>query len=106
MPGGQDYRKGHAEAEEKKHQGKPAIHHIEIHPLMGGGHHIQRHFHPNGLGGYLEPEGTKFSAHQGPEALQHIAKHAGIAARIEGEGEGSPGEEASENAAEERAEKE
>lgn len=104
MAGGYDHRKKAAEAEEKTRESKPKIHHIEVHPAMGEhSHRVERHFHPNDDGSFPTPKSKSFSLDRGPQALAHIAKHAGIAARVEG-GESSPGEEAAETPQEEAAE--
>ena len=50
------------------------LHHIEIHPKMGGGHIISHHY-----SGYQhQPTEHHFDEGDGEKAMAHIAKHAGL----------------------------
>lgn len=61
------------------------LHHIEIHPQLGGGHIVAHHHtsyeHP--------PEEHFFKNGDGHRAIAHIAKHAGLPHEEIGEEEGS-----------------
>ena len=65
---------------------KPAakvLHHLEIHPMMGGGHEVQHHYQDY----RHETKHVKFKAGDGEKMLAHVAHHTGIEEQSESEPE-------------------
>ena len=56
----------------KRKEAPKQLHHLEIHPRLGGGHVIQHHY----TSYQHEPEHHSFD--DGAAAMKHIAKHAGL----------------------------
>jgi hypothetical protein len=64
------------EASTPKSQGRK-LDHLRIHKGEGGGHVVEHHFQEDGLM-YHKPASHVFGADEGPEMLQHVAKHMGV----------------------------
>lgn len=62
-------------AESSKAKKTPKVlHHLEIHPKMGGGHIVTHHY----TSYQHQPKEHHFEADDGDSAMHHIAKHAGL----------------------------
>ena len=68
---------------------KPEISHLEVHPAENGGVMVRHIMKPgrgkNGQDWYKEPEIHTFGADEHGEAMEHIAKHAGLESKGEKE---------------------
>ena len=62
------------QVEAKSKKGRKALEHLEVHPVLGGGHMIKHVY--SGYG--HEPKEYKFKPSEGAKALAHVARHAGL----------------------------
>ncbi len=75
---------GVVRSEEVMKQHKPVVHHIEIHPKLGGGvrveiHHSEPHLHA--------PKAKEFAPEEGEKFHAHLAKNTGLSWEPEEEGD-------------------
>jgi len=66
--------------------GSKRVHHLEIHPHMGGGVVVQHHYHQDGM--TMTPaKHHHFAAHEAEDFHAHIAQHTGMGHPMETEAE-------------------
>lgn len=64
------------EATTPKSQGRK-LDHLRIHKGEGGGHIVEHHYQDDGMV-FHKPAQHVFGEDEGPEMLQHVAKHMGV----------------------------
>lgn len=79
---------GIAVAESGKHKRAPKVlHHLEIHPQMGGGVRVEHHY--SSYEHKMEPH--EFEEHEGGKFHAHLTKHTGLShEKLEEQGESEP----------------
>lgn len=71
------------------------LHHLQVQKAEEGGHVVEHHYENDGMT-FHKPKTYVFGADEGPDMMQHIAKHMNVGGPKDGIGDDEGGERAPE----------